>query len=385
MRMLEQTSVIVPTYNRAGYLAETLESLLAQTLPPAEIIVADDGSTDDTQARVASFGERVRYFRKENSGKAATLNQALDMASHPLIWIMDDDDIALPQALEQMTALISGKPDIAIAYGRYDRFLTDPATGEQVRYHDGGYWRDVLPGEFLIATLQDFFVHHPGMLVRKTAYQAVGGFSLKYPRLEDYEMLVRLARAYNVAATREIVFLQRQHDGVRAGGVTGESARMARWRSEERELFEILHVEMPLAEFLPFSYRPQAGELSAAQRRQALIVRGAVMARKNLWNQAIEDLRAASEIVEAGLRLVPDERDALRQAFFSKYGCPEIVSDSQIARRLRALAQCGPTGAAIARAFGRSHFWFIRQALQQGKLLEAAVLSNRSVQLLLAR
>lgn len=383
--MLEQTSVIVPTYNRAGYLIETLESLLAQSLPPAEIIVADDGSTDDTQARVASFGERVRYFRKENTGKAATLNQVLPLARHPLIWIMDDDDIALPQALEQMTALISGKPEIAIAYGRYDRFLTDPSTGEQVRYHDGGYWRDVSPGDFLIATLQDFFVHHPGMLVRKAAYEAVGEFSLNYSRLEDYEMLVRLARAYNVAATQEIVFLQRQHDGVRAGGVKGESARMARWRSEERELFETLYVEMPLAEFLPFSLRPQAGELSAALRRQALIVRGGVMARKSLWNQAFEDFKAASEIAEAGLPLVPAERGALREAFFSKYGCPEIVSDPQIARRLRALAQGGPTGAAIARAFGRSHFWFIRQALQQGKLPEAAVLSNRSVQLLLAR
>lgn len=381
--MLELTSVIVPTFNRSGYLVQTLESLLAQTLPPAEIIVADDGSSDDTPACVASFGGRVRYFRKENSGKADTLNQALPMVRHPLVWIMDDDDIALPGALERLTALISGRPEISIVYGRYDRFRIDPQSGAVQRFNDGGYWREVSSESFLHATLQDFFVHHPGMLVRKRAYDEVGGFSLKYPRLEDYEMLIRLAQGRSVIGTQETIFLQRQHDGVRAGSLLDEAARVARWRSEEQALFTALYSELPLSDYLPVWTNHSNSCLPTHLRRQALIARSVVMGRKSLWELAFADLKAAADLGR-DMPLIQSERNMIREAFFSKYGCPEIVTDRQIARRLLALAESGRAGADIARAFGRAHFWFIRQSLQQAKPAQAARLSLRSARLLFA-
>ena len=80
-------SIIVPTFNRAHYLAECLDSLLAQSIPAHEIIVIDDGSEDGTAALLVGYGERIRYVRKENGGKPSAVNLGLAIASGDLIWI----------------------------------------------------------------------------------------------------------------------------------------------------------------------------------------------------------------------------------------------------------------------------------------------------------
>jgi hypothetical protein len=361
---LEQTSVIVPTYNRAAFLVEALDSLFAQTLSPGEIIVIDDGSTDDTQARLRAFGERIRYARKENSGKSDSLNIGLEMARHPLIWIMDDDDLALPDTLERLTTALANRPAAAIAYGRYQRFRVDAKTGRRT-FEDCGYWPDIADKDLFLATLEDFFVHHPGMLVRKSAYQAVGPFSSAYVS-EDYEMLIRLARGHDSVQVDGPVFLQRQHDGVRAGGLAADR-RMKRWVDEQAALFRETRAALPLA-----AYAPEASEpLSPAATREALIRRGVVMARKKLWSEAHADFTAASNVADATGPLSPAEYDALRRALFSKFGVEELLTDPSVSDGLAALGAHGPVGKAIVGAFARSLRWFIRTRLQKGRFGEA--------------
>ena len=87
-------SVIMPTFNRAGLIAESLRSLFEQTYPISEILVVDDGSTDNTSEVVAEFADRVRYVKRENGGKNAAINTGLTKVSGDLVWIMDDDDLA---------------------------------------------------------------------------------------------------------------------------------------------------------------------------------------------------------------------------------------------------------------------------------------------------
>jgi glycosyltransferase involved in cell wall biosynthesis len=372
----ERTTVIVPTFNRAALVVETLNSLFAQTLPPGEIIVIDDGSTDDTPQRMAEFGDRIRYIRKANSGKADSLNRAIALAQHPLVWIVDDDDLAEPGALAAMTALLDGRPEIGLAYGRYLRFAVDPSGAR--RTWDCGYWRETDADGFLNATLEDFFVHHPGMLVRRTAYEAVGPFSQVYPRLEDYEMLVRLARKHAVARTDTVIFLQRQHDGLRHAGLAADK-RVERWVDEQRDFFTTLRETLPLTEYLPRNR--QGDSFSPALEREALIARAVVMARKDLWTFAIQDLVAASRTAGAQQPLQAREHAALRRILFSKYGIAALLADPAIATGLRNVAKSGPVGRAIARVIARSLIYFVRTRLQAGKLAQALAFGRLALSL----
>lgn len=103
-------SAIVPTYNRAGYLTQAVEALRAQTRKPDEIIVWDDGSTDGTEAAARKMGKAIRYFRSENGGKSRALNAAMREARGDLIWICDDDDLALPDAAETLAGMLRSAP-----------------------------------------------------------------------------------------------------------------------------------------------------------------------------------------------------------------------------------------------------------------------------------
>jgi len=355
---LERTSVILPTYNRADFLVEAVDSVLNQTLPPAEVLVMDDGSTDDTALKMQPYGDRIRYVQKKNSGKADTINQALKLVQYPLVWIMDDDDIAKPNALKSLTNLLNNKPDIGIAYGKYERFHINEKTKEK-SVQGPGYWADCSGENFFQTILQDFFVHHPGMLVRKSTYDAAGPFSLEYPRLEDYEMLVRLAQVTKAANTNDIVFEQRQHDGDRVGGLSADK-RTQRWIDEERQFFSKLYDQIPLA-----SYINSTDEgLPPSKKREALIQRGVVMARKKLWTLALNDLIEAAKLDVSETDLSECETNALRYILFSKYGSPEFIENSTISDELKSIASLNQTGKAIVKVIARSQLWFIRNSFQ---------------------
>jgi glycosyltransferase involved in cell wall biosynthesis len=175
-------TVLIPTFNRAHLLVESLDSVLAQTRRPDQIIVINDGSTDDTLERLEPYRGDIEILNKDNAGKSAALNKALSVAKGDLIWVFDDDDIAEPDALEILLGLLDENPDADFAYGRHDRFEVRP--DGRVKWKDTGYWRKSPPEDFLFETLLDMFAHQPGMLVRKSLYIKAGAFdeSLSGPR-----------------------------------------------------------------------------------------------------------------------------------------------------------------------------------------------------------
>ena len=91
-----RVSVLMPTFNRGGMLSEALDSVLGQSIPPHQVVVIDDGSTDDTSERVARYGARIDYIRKDNGGKSSALNLGLTHVTGDYVWVFDDDDVALP-------------------------------------------------------------------------------------------------------------------------------------------------------------------------------------------------------------------------------------------------------------------------------------------------
>ncbi len=107
---------VIPAYNREKTVARAIESALAQTYPPVEIIVVDDGSKDATGEVVATFGDRVRYVYQDNGGAAAARNHGLRLASAEWVALLDSDDYWSPEHLERMAAAIRGTEGAAILY-----------------------------------------------------------------------------------------------------------------------------------------------------------------------------------------------------------------------------------------------------------------------------
>ena len=359
-------SVVIPTFNRAHLIGETLASVLAQTRPADEIIVIDDGSRDNTRDVVGAFDGPINYRAKPNSGKANSLNVALEMVRGDFVWIVDDDDLAEPGALARLLGLIAENRQAVLAYGRYERFSVDAATGAKQRA-PAGHWRMVDDAHFLVTSLEDFYVHQGCMIVRRDAYEAVGPFDPTYVHTEDCDMLIRLARYGPCVGTDEVVFLQRQHDGERGSAAQryGAADREAIWINSEKAIFERLRGEMALDEFLP---RGRTADTDAA-RREALIQRATIMGRKKLWAFAVEDLKAAAAI-DCGA-LSEAERDCLRRAMGSKFGCNELLTDRDAVTAIAGVAREGTVGRAMVRTLGRGLVWRVREAASAARPGEA--------------
>lgn len=103
-------TVIIPTYNRAPWLPETIASILNQTYPPAEVLIVDDGSTDETEAVCTAFPEPVRYIRQSNAGVSAARNRGVREAKHDWIAFVDSDDVWEPNKLEVQLAAMRSDP-----------------------------------------------------------------------------------------------------------------------------------------------------------------------------------------------------------------------------------------------------------------------------------
>ena len=185
-------SVIIPTYNRADLLTESIKAIQNQTYAVYEIIVVDDGSTDGTRAAVSALPGSIKYVYQPNAGKAVALNNGLNHCSGDYIWICDDDDLTLPRAAELLVNGLNSSSSAGFAFGRYKRFSTNPRTGEQ-QISEPVYWPDLKSKSFLVGLLLDCFIFQNACLVRREALDAVGPFRTDLIRSQDYEMTIRLA------------------------------------------------------------------------------------------------------------------------------------------------------------------------------------------------
>jgi hypothetical protein len=125
-------SIVTPCYNGAPFLAQTLQSAMRQTRPPLEVIVVDDGSTDESAAIAAGFGPPVRVIRQENRGESAARNRALADARGTHVLFLDADDLLAPEALERLAAAIADHPG-AVGLMSCAWFTDDPGTTHLVK------------------------------------------------------------------------------------------------------------------------------------------------------------------------------------------------------------------------------------------------------------
>lgn len=219
---------LIPTYNRAAFLKECIDSILAQSRPLQEIIVVNDGSTDDTASLVASYGSRVALINKGNGGKASALNLGLRQCRSDYVWICDDDDIAAPDGLEHLASALDADPEAGFSYGNFELFR-DSAAGRV--FSPPTYWAREGEPNIHIQFMEEMFTFQFAMLVRRSLYATIGGFREDLIRGQDHEMAIRLARRAKAIAVPDVIFFQRVHDGQRghASGKFSIKANENKW------------------------------------------------------------------------------------------------------------------------------------------------------------
>jgi glycosyltransferase involved in cell wall biosynthesis len=209
---MSRVSVVIPTYNRAGLIRETLDSVLAQTHRDIEVLVVDDGSTDDTAAIIGAYGSLVRYLRQPNAGQAAARNNGTRAATGDFIAFVDDDDLWLPHKLERQLAALTARSDAEpYAWVYCDAQVFDGVTGQPL--HRFSQINPPHTGWVGAMLLQRDFIASPTPLIRRDIFEHVGYFdeSALLRRREDWDMWLRIAAHVPIAYVPEALARYRLH------------------------------------------------------------------------------------------------------------------------------------------------------------------------------
>ncbi len=209
--------MIIPTYNRAGLIGATLDSLRAQTRPPDEVIVADDGSTDDTAAVVAGRAPQAVSLSLPRRGHCAARNAGMRVSTGDALCFLDSDDLLLPGALAALESSLAGSPDAAVAYCRAQIIGADGALVSarwEREDHAGEVWEHLLWRNF---------IRSPGCaLVRSDRLADAGGWDESLKNNVDWDVWLRLAERWPFARVEEPLFQYRVH----GGNLSGNNVRM---------------------------------------------------------------------------------------------------------------------------------------------------------------
>jgi glycosyltransferase involved in cell wall biosynthesis len=226
-------SIVMPAYNAASTIGAAIESVLAQTRTDFELMVVDDGSTDETAACVEPYlrDQRVRLISQPNRGQASARNAALAAASGAYVSLLDSDDLWLPQYLELMCGRLEVDPSAAVAYT--DAWVLDDETRRVARTTVTAPWHPpAVPTDaigFLRALLEFGNFVFVGTTIRRAILDDVGVFRVGVEPSEDYELWLRIAaRGYRFVRVDSPLAIYRR----RAGQASADQAALDRAANE---------------------------------------------------------------------------------------------------------------------------------------------------------
>lgn len=353
---------IVPTFNRSAMLRECLDSLLTQTHPIHQIIVVNDGSTDDTEQVAKSYGEQITYLSKSNAGKAAALNFALGHCKSDYVWICDDDDVAAPAGLKALVDALDANEDAGLAFGDYQLF-EDRVTGRA--FFSPGLLEH--PGETNINLLflEQMITCQFAMLVKRPLYDKVGPFREELIRSQDYDMILRLINSAPSVRLSDIIFFQRQHSGVRGSEELGFAAtsKELKWVEYDRKIFSVIRANYPIEGFVPSFARNWTPLM---MRRASLIERGCIFARRSMWPEAASDFREAQAVCKEPL--TNEEKRLIETLISIEFSWKILMTDPKSIADLRAIYDSSAVGKEIVSSVSRSLVWYGRQKIENKQI-----------------
>ena len=235
-------TAVIPCYNAAAFLADALESIRAQTLPVAETLVVDDGSTDDSIDIAERFGARVLSTRGRH-GPATARNLGARAAVTPYVAFLDADDAWLPAHCETLIALLQASPGAAAAFGRIRQL--EPGGDIPIQRRSAILMEAALP-ELLV----DNPIPQSAAMVDRVKFLAAGGYREGMRHAEDYELWLRLAEQHSIVASDAVTCRYRMHPDQATAAIplmiqnAWEARLDSRARLQARGRFDADHARM---------------------------------------------------------------------------------------------------------------------------------------------
>lgn len=221
-----QVSVVIPTFNYGHLVCDAVDSVLAQAYRNIEVIVVDDGSTDDTRERLAKYGERIRYHYQPNAGLSAARNTGISLAKGDLIALLDSDDAFHPKKLLCQVEYLKARPEIGLV--ATNSFSDEPCV-----------WHDHASADISVHTstleLEDVVVKSrfvpSSVLIRRECFEKAGLFEAELRSVEDRDMWIRIAAQFRITLITLPLTWYRQTPG-------SMSRNASRMEQCEREVLE---------------------------------------------------------------------------------------------------------------------------------------------------
>jgi len=332
-----RVSVVIPTFNRARMLADAVRSALAQTRPADEIIVVDDGSTDDTRRIAESFGTPVRCLRQENRGVSAARNAGIEAARGTLIAFLDSDDLWHPYKLEIELAVLDKLRHVGLVCSEFEILKTDGsrrpggsrtwlAEGRDLRNCFQEFERSSALGVESPAGIAPFWIYS-GSIYRSLLDEALALTSTVVVRreaigctrftegvsiFEDWEFYSRIARDHQVAFLDVATTLNRSHQGTERLTRVGQLVKTQAYLAMVRRVWG---ADVDFARDFAGEVRRAEGHALLAVARAAILASDRRLAKASLaeWRRLGVRTRSGRALLYAACAAVPGGRLVLRQ------------------------------------------------------------------------
>lgn len=385
-------SVIVATYNRAHYLPECLDSLVAQSRPPDEILVIDDGSNDDTRSVAIDHAANVRYFKQPNQGRPTALNLGIENARGSHLVFFDDDDVLLPGALELHLNVLNVTPGADYSYAPnlvFDERFPGDSIWDESRHTTRKHRQTATPDDLFLSTLEwgeYFLIYLQGMMVPRQLMEEVGRFQTSLLRGQDYDVMLKLAQRYTGVSTQAPTFVMREHSGGRGPAAERhrEHERQEMWSKYDRQIVRPYWTSLPLSAYLRGRQTTaDDSELSEREQVDALLGRSRVMFSHGLFEEAVADIESI-----ASRPTLPDDQWVATVALVQHAANIEkrhyIRPASALARDIGKGAYSRSRRTALMTAAARGFYWGARR-FQRARDPRAALRLLAATGTLLAR
>ncbi len=195
-------SIIIPTHNRWPMLGEAVDSALAQTVSEYEIIVVDDGSTDETARRLRDYGERLTVLAQTRRGVAAARNVGAAGASGKYLAFLDSDDLWHPRKLERQLDFMGDNPDVEICQTEENWIRNGVRVNPRRKHRKPS-------GDIFRPSLELCLVSPSAVMMRRELFDRVGGFDESFPVCEDYDLWLRISKDTEVPLIPEALVTKR--------------------------------------------------------------------------------------------------------------------------------------------------------------------------------
>jgi glycosyltransferase involved in cell wall biosynthesis len=259
-------SIVITTYNQAAFIEATVRSALAQTYPRCEVIVVDDGSSDETPERLATFGSTIRYIRQDNRGVAGSRNTGIRQATGELLAFLDGDDIWEPGKIAAQVAAYQAHPRSGLI-AVDTREFTGPRTirsgglsKKPFLQRDGGdivtgrFYRELLQGNFISTTSQVMIPAH--------VLRTVGLSDERFRVGSDYDLYLRIASAHDLTFVKRVLANWRYLPTSASGH---QERRHLVWLQDDVAILK-KHVRLASSEWRPVVRQALRARLFAAAR-----------------------------------------------------------------------------------------------------------------------